>query len=214
MQAIQNLLKHNLPFSIYNSEDTFDDQINYYVNCSFYKTRIIENGKRVNITCGDDLYRKVKPFISHVVSKGKNANCIGFDYVSTYVKVFLKVWNENYQEWRESKIIEKHIPNNETIGSDLCIVQLRNIFKKPFEIRVKACDCYRSNREFFDDESEDESITLKSYKEKKCVVFLNNEPEVLFYDCVHYCVCHECEERKPFKKCPCCRIRILTKIIV
>ena len=201
MQAIQNLLKHNLLFSIYDSEDTFDDQINY-VNCSFYKTRIIENGKSVNITCGDDLYRKLKPLISHVVSKGKNANYIGFDYVNTDVKVFLKFWNENYQEWRESIIMEKHIPNDETIGSDLYIVPLRNIFKKPFEIRVKASDYYRSNREFFDDESEDESITLKSCKEDTCLVCLNNEPEKLFYDCAHYCVCHECEKRKPFKKCP------------
>ena len=111
----------------------------------FLQTRIIENGKGVNITCGGDLYRKVKPLISHVVSKGKNANYIGFDYVSTYVKVFLKFWNENYQEWRESKIIEKHIPNDET-GSDLYIVPLGNIFKKPFEIRVKASDYYISNR--------------------------------------------------------------------
>ena len=90
MQAIQNLSKHNLPFSIYDSGDTFDDQTNY-INCSFYKTRITENGKSVNITCGDDLFRKVKPLISHVVSKGKNANYIGLDYFNTYVEVFLKV---------------------------------------------------------------------------------------------------------------------------
>ena len=94
MQATQNLLKHNLLFSIYDSEDTFDDQINY-INCSFYKTRIIENGKSINITCGDDLYCKVKPLISHVVSKGKNANYIDFYYVNADIKVFLKVWNKN-----------------------------------------------------------------------------------------------------------------------
>ena len=80
MQAIQNLLKHNLLFSIYDSEDTFDDQINCF-NCSFYKMRIIENGKSVNITCRDDLYRKLKPLIFHVVSKCKNANYIGFEYL-------------------------------------------------------------------------------------------------------------------------------------
>ena len=128
------------------------------------------------------MYRKVKPLISHVVSKGKNANYIGFNYVDTFVKVFLKVWNENYQEWRESIIMEKNIPNDETIGSDLYIVPLRNIFKKPFEIRVKASDYYRTNHEFFDDESEDESITLKSYKEDTCVVCMNNEPKIFFYD--------------------------------
>ena len=65
-----------------------------------------------------------------------------------------------------------------------------------------------------EDESEDESITLKAYKEDKCVVCFNNKPEILFHDCIHYCVCHECEERKSFKKCPLCKTLILTKIII
>ena len=101
--------------------------------------------------------------------------------------------------------------NNEARHYARYIVPHAAHFKKPFEIRVKVSDYYRSNCEFFD---EDEPITLKAFKEDKCVVCLNNEPEILFYDCVHKCVCHECEERKPFNKCPCCRTSILTKIIV
>ena len=57
MRAIQNLLKHN--FSIYDSGNTFYG--GDYINSSFYKMRIIENGKSVNITCRDDLFREVKP---------------------------------------------------------------------------------------------------------------------------------------------------------
>ena len=64
-----------------------------------------------------------------------------------------------------------------------------------------------------EDESEDESITLKAYKTDKCVVCLINEPKILFYDCIHYCVCLECEERKTFKKCLYCRTPLLTKVI-
>ena len=80
MRAIQNLLKHN--FSIYDSGNTFYG--GDYINASFYKTRIIENGKSINITCGDDLFLEVKSLISHIVSKAKNANYIGFDYVEEY----------------------------------------------------------------------------------------------------------------------------------
>ena len=87
-------------------------------------------------------------------------------------------------------------------------------YSYPIEIHIDASGSYQWNEVEDHHKSEDESITLKAYKEDKCVVCLNNEPKILFYDCVHYCVCHECEERKPFKKCPCCRTRIITKIIV
>ena len=99
-------------------------------------------------------------------------------------------------------------------GPDFIEFDPYDIYSYPIEIHIDAYGCYREEvaEEYY--ESEDESMTLKSYKEDKCVVCLNNEPKILFYDCVHYCVCHECKERKPFKKCPCCRTRILTKIIV
>ena len=77
----------------------------------------------------------------------------------------------------------------------------------PIQIYVDAYGCYRFGNEVAEereaeskDESKDESITLEAYKEDKCVVCFNNEPKILFYDCAHYCVCRECEERNPFRK--------------
>ena len=68
------------------------------------------------------------------------------------------------------------------------------------KIHIDAYGCYLEEvaEEYDESEDEDEPITLKSHKEDKCVVCLNNEPEILFYDCLHYCVCHKCRERKPF----------------
>ena len=101
--------------------------------------------------------------------------------------------------------------------SEFRVVQLdpHDDYSCPIQIDTDAHGCYRWNEEVAEEseaKSEDESITLKAYKEDKCLVCLNNEPKILFYDCVHYCVCRECEERNPFKKCPYCRTRILTKI--
>ena len=105
--------------------------------------------------------------------------------------------------------------------SEFRVVQLdpHDDYSCPIQIYVDAYAYYRWRNEVAEEsegeskaESKDESITLEAYKEDKCVVCLNNEPKILFYNCVHYCVCRECEERNPFKKCPYCRTRILTKI--
>ena len=86
------------------------------------------------------------------------------------------------------------------------------LFTNPFEIHIDVEAGYGIEEE--EEEEEEKPITIKSYREDKCVVCLMNEPKVLFYDCMRYCVCLECEEMKPFKSCPCFRTRILTKIII
>ena len=105
--------------------------------------------------------------------------------------------------------------------SEFRVVQLdpHDDYSCLIQIYVDAYSGYRFGNEVAEEsegeseaESEDESIMLKAYKEDKCVVCFNNEPMILFYDCAHYCVCHECEERNPFKKCPYRRTHILTKI--
>ena len=205
MGAIQNLLKHK--FSMYDSGDTFYDDQTDYINRSFYKTRITQNGKSVN-----DLFREVKPLISHIISKAKIDNYIGFDYVDTYVEVFLKVWNENYREWRELKIIEKVVINNENRHYVLYIVPPATHIKKPFKIRVKAGDCYRPIRKFFD---EDEPIPVcPTFKEKTCVTCLDNSSNILFTGCGHICMCNDCNELHPIKTCPICRTKINGKFFL
>ena len=88
-------------------------------------------------------------------------------------------------------------------------------YSQPLGINIDAYSCYQEVivEEYYESEDEDEPDTIKSFREDKCVVCLSKEPKVLFYDCMHYCVCLECEEIKPFKRCPCCRTRISTKII-
>ena len=218
MQAVQNLSKHNLSFYL----DWIDNNAyqHFVSKCFFYKSRKVKNGTSVNVNWEDDLFHAVKPLISHAISKAKNTTYQNLVYVNTDVAVYLKVWDEKYEQgWDFKRMIEGDIDNNQTIhSSNLQFVQAdpyMTYFKKPFEIHAITRDFYEYNiPDDEEDESEGESITLKSYKEDKCVLCLNNEPKILFYGCVHYCVCHKCEERKPFKKCPCCRTRILTKIIV
>ena len=86
------------------------------------------------------------------------------------------------------------------------------MFTNPIEIHIDVEAGYGIEEE--EEEEEEKPITvIKSLREDKCVVCLENEPKVFFLDCKHYCVCLECEKMKPFKSCPCCRTRISTKII-
>ena len=102
-------------------------------------------------------------------------------------------------------IIQENVGNNDYINK---------VFRKLFQIHVDLFAEYFTDDEEEEEEEEEKRITaVKSFGEDKCVVCLSKEPKVLFYDCMHYCVCLECEEIKPFSSCPYCRTRISTKII-
>ena len=67
-----------------------------------------------------------------------------------------------------------------------------------------------------ENEYNDHSIPPKPLKESfridKCVICLENEPNILFNDCYHICTCLECEKIKPSVKCPYCRTEISRRI--
>ena len=65
-----------------------------------------------------------------------------------------------------------------------------------------------------DDEPPTRPTPLQSFRTDTCVICLMKEPNILFTDCRHICICLECEKIKPLNKCPYCRVNISTKIIV
>ena len=44
----------------------------------------------------------------------------------------------------------------------------------------------------------------KIFEEDKCVICLSTNPNILFCNCGHLCLCKECNEIKKLKKCPVC----------
>ena len=61
-------------------------------------------------------------------------------------------------------------------------------------------------------ENENHITVRKSFNSDKCVICLSNKPDILFINCLHRCVCLECEKRRPFNRCPSCRTDISMKI--
>ena len=72
----------------------------------------------------------------------------------------------------------------------------------PFEIELKMFQTYYLP-----------AISIKEpYYIDECVVCLTNPPNILFTNCLHYCICYECETMNAFEICPYCKNKILMKI--
>ena len=98
---------------------------------------------------------------------------------------------------------------------------LNDIFSKPFQISISLrVDIYQEieimefqEYETNEDKDEDEETPTitKSFKPDKCVICLSNEPNILFSNCNHICICLECEEVNPLNSCPYCRSNVIKK---
>ena len=67
-----------------------------------------------------------------------------------------------------------------------------------------------------EDESEKEKEPpriSRSFKTDHCVICMENQPNILFYDCMHICVCSNCEENT-LNRCPYCRAIAIEKICI
>ena len=221
MQEEENIFKHKTPFNLFSTWDDLYDM--FKIKGFIYKTKKIQNGSTIDIYCIDDLFERVKAFVAYFISTLNTTTLPGYQYFNSLFDIDIKSFDLKYDlGFSYIKLIQlkmEYTGNNLDFGdvNFLKYGPYDTYFQKPFEIHINIHNYYEPVD--LEDENEDESkdedepITIKSFREDKCVVCLSKEPKVLFYDCMHYCVCLECEEIKPFKRCPCCRTRISTKII-
>ena len=88
-------------------------------------------------------------------------------------------------------------------------------YNEEVEEESEAEDESEVDHESEEGEIEEEPVVVsKPFKTDQCVVCLSKEPSVLFLECLHYCVCLECEETNPFRKCPSRRKSIETKVMI
>ena len=65
---------------------------------------------------------------------------------------------------------------------------------------------YDSNDDY--DEVEYHKPTRKTILEQECIICFENKSNILYLDCLHVCVCHDCDFKGRFNKCPLCRTKI------
>ena len=244
MTNIENLFKHKFPFNIISSGiDIGEPYINSFV--LFYGTETIKIGNSIDVYCIDDLFNKLKPFISYLRSITTETTVRGNRLLESTYSILLRVNDETYNEEQLffrviNFTLEGGDPN---IGfSNIDFHEYKTSYNKylrsPFEIYVRVLNYYdglpeevESGNEYgeHDFESENESEEVESENEyddhlippkpleesfriDKCLICLENEPNILFNDCYHICTCFECEKIKPSVKCPYCRTEISRRI--
>ena len=177
-----------------------------------YKSIIINNIKSLGITNTNDLSNKMKPLIYYLLSKQlkREENC--YRYMA-FLQVGLFLVNKSYDDEDKYIIINK-IYVDKPEGYWLFLDREdrydvnESLLSEPFEIHIDI-DCEYSpeqeEEEIEDDlgnqlDEEDLVAVSKPFKTDQCVVYLSKEPSVVFLECLHYCVCLECEEANPFRK--------------
>ena len=117
-------------------------------------------------------------------------------------------------------VLDKSTENTRTFFSSHSIIgelfQMRIFLRADYykeEVKEES-EVEDESEEEKEEEEEEQSKVSRSFKTDQCVVCLSKEPRILFFNCLHYCVCSECEEANPFRKCPSCRTRIETKVMI
>ena len=230
MTNIENLFKHKIRFNFINSGiDIYEPYINSSV--LFYATDTIKNGNSIGVYSIDDLFNKLKPFLSYLQSvMTENTDLI---YVSEY-SILLRVNDETCDgEPTYFTVITFKLEEGEpninfsNISFHTYKESCDKYLRSSFEICVRAGNYYdvnnavESENEHGDQEIESENeyddnlIPPKpleeSFRIDKCVI-CENEPNILFNDCYHICTCLECEKIKPSVKYPYCRTEISRRI--
>ena len=96
-----------------------------------------------------------------------------------------------------------------------------------YEIKVKETLVYLTQFVSNSDTDGEEDVTMvqnhnflnkkesmiKIFKEDKCIICLENKPNMLYENCKHISTCFSCEEIKNLNNCPICRSIVTLKIM-
>ena len=249
MSNIENLFKHKFPLNFGKCGTRMEVPT---TNTLYYGIDTIKNGNSIGVYSIDDVFNKLKPFLSYLQSVIITENTVrGIQLLNITYRIMLRVNDETYDvgslSFREPLLFcainfmtrggEPNI-NFSNINVKMCgersNMHLRSsfgIFLWVFKRNIILPEEGRSNHFYDEDdfESDNESEEVESENEyndhpippkpleesfriDKCVIYLENEPNILFNDCVHICTCFECEKIKPSVKCPYCRTKISRRI--
>ena len=199
MDTIKNICKHNTFFKLASSEGRYFDKLeNKIILESRYESNEIHN-HQVN----EELINYIKPFLYCLASKNINREGEGCGFRTTYeVGVCWKemYYDDGYYQGTTPWVVM--IGGGDGLTMKVVSHDHNYEGQTPFEIEIKMFQTYYLP-----------AISIKEpYYIDECVICLSNKPDILFTNCMHHCVCLECETINPFESCHYCKNKISMKI--
>ena len=212
---IENIFKNQIPFQdIY--EGIEDDESSIFIHKTYirktfiYETMLIQDPQSMCLGNVDDIYRKVEPFIHYLISKQRAMEPKGSIYVHSFLGIGISIKDDVehfetlflFQDEAISGVFKFHEPICKEISSYVS-------YTKPFEIQI---DGYTDYLILKGEEEEPPKPLEESFRTETCIICLDKEPNILFTDCNHICMCLECVKIKSLDNCPYCRNEISKRI--
>ena len=206
---MKNFFKNNRPF--YSLRNEYISEYNFTKDATLnisYKTNTIHQPIKLRISNYKDLMDKINPFIYYIASKYQNIKEWSQEYEIRFdVGVTFSI--EEYvcvlSDYKLSTQYDDTIDITEQELDDYTEEDIEKFISVPFHIIIDVHADYISGINNDDEEiiEDEEPVKItKSFKTDQCVICLNNQPNILFNDCMHICTCLESEELKPLNSCP------------
>ena len=225
MTNIENIFKNQIPFQdIYEYID--DDESRTFIYKTFirktliYETMLIQDPQSMCLGNVDDIYRKVEPFIRYLISEHRAMEPKGSSHVHSFFGIGIYIRDDEehfnfktlliFHADAISGVFKFHEPKYKEISYVS--------YTKPFEIHIDGYTDYLilEEEEEEEEEGEEEEEPPKpleeSFRTETCIIYLDKEPNILFTDCNHICMCLECVKIKSLVNCPYCRTKISKRI--
>ena len=172
-----------------------------------YISSKLENGLKLWIHSSHSLFQVIKPFTEDLFrSTFYHRSSINSNYA-----IVFKIEIRNEEEFVQAGKFYYRSDRNpfelkmEGIETNL---DLFHYLDQPFKILVTT-SFYR----FHSFDASPKPLE-KTFKFDQCVICLDREPDVLFIECNHICVCNECEKTHPSTQCPYCRVKVSRKLLI
>ena len=198
MTKVENLLKHKIPFQL--CRDSICHYNNLIAKKLSYKTKPI----KLYIEDKEDLYDKLKPILHYLVSEHMIEEPEGYYYNRSNFNITVEIEDNYYYDRNIIEALFFELSPVDDTRYGLVFMKTdyndedRLLCSYLLEINIDMlCHYYKL-------EEETKIPTKISYKYDDCVICLANLPNVLFNNCGHTYVCHNCD-RESLNSCPMCR---------
>ena len=213
-EQVKNLFKHKIPF--HSRKNDIQECGIGMQDISLYQSMLITYALAIDIYDSGDVYDKVKSFLHYLVSKHITTKHKGYTYIGSLFDIGI-MYDSGEDDREYKQLVTVEVKPETTIHGDVFIFEEHDfkIYSSSIEIDIDVYGCYLEEIpeevESQDEEEEDTAPIAVSepFHSDQC---LSKKPELLFVNCLHCCVCLECEQTNPFRRCPSCRTHISTKV--